>query len=207
MIRRFSLICLLMVVALSSFSYAQKNELGLLLGATVLPDQTITVGSFTNNNLKFSKGLTYQATYARQIVDAKIAGLYFEVPFMATPNADIRSGNPNPPTALASLFVTPGVRLKLLPGAGISPWASVGGGWARFDEGSTLQSGSPNPGSKGTNTGVLQYGGGVDVRVFRLISLRGEVRDFYSGRPQLNVLTANDRQHNIVVSGGFVVHF
>jgi hypothetical protein len=37
--------------------------------------------------------------------------------------------------------------------------------------------------------------------------LRGEMRDFYSGHPQLNVLTANDRQHNIVVSGGFVVHF
>jgi hypothetical protein len=207
MLRRSCLVSLLMVVSLSSFSNAQKNELGLLLGATVLPDQTITVGSFANNNLKFSKGLTYQATYARRLVDAKVAGLYFELPFMATPNADISSGNPNPPTALASLFITPGVRLKLLPGSGISPWASIGGGYGRFDEGSTLVSGAANPGAKGTNTGVLQYGGGVDVRVFRLIGLRGEVRDFYSGHPQLNVLTANDRQHNIVVSGGLVVHF
>jgi hypothetical protein len=45
------------------------------------------------------------------------------------------------------------------------------------------------------------------VRLFNRFSLRGEVRDFWSGVPQLNVTTDNSRQHNIFVGGGLVWHF
>ena len=203
----FCLVLLLSSVGIGTSFAQSKNELGFLLGATLVPDQTITTGAVVNNNIKFSKGTTYQATYARQLFNAGIAGLYFELPFLATPNSDLTSSNPSPPTALASLFVTPGLRIKLLPGGGISPWASIGGGYGRFDEGSKLQNGSTNPGPKGTNTGVLQFGGGIDFNILSVLGLRGEVRDFYSGTPRLNVITQNSRQHNIVVSGGFVLHF
>ena len=37
--------------------------------------------------------------------------------------------------------------------------------------------------------------------------LRGEVRDFYTAVPQYRVLTESGSQHNVVFSGGFVVHF
>jgi hypothetical protein len=202
------LILLLLTLATGVSAVAEsKNELGLLIGATVVPDQNVTSTSILNGNIKFSKGVTYQATYARSLFNAGLAGLYFELPFVATPNADVRSNDLNIPTALASLFITPALRVKLFPGAGLSPWVTVGGGYGRFDEGSRLQNGTNNFGSKGTNTGVFQYGGGIDFRLISLISLRGEVRDFYSGRPQFNVITQNNRQHNIVASGGFVVHF
>lgn len=197
----------LMFVAFTSFAMAQsRNELGLLLGGTLVPNQTINSAVANPASITFNKGLTYQATFAHRLYDAHLAALYFELPFLATPNADIHSDNPLVPTALASLFITPGLRVKVLPGWPISPWASVGGGYARFDEGSMLQDGSTNTGKKGTNTGAIQFGGGVDVHLIPLISLRGEVRDFYSGHPQFNV-TANSHQHNVVVSGGFVVNF
>jgi hypothetical protein len=101
--------------------------------------------------------------------------------------------------------------MKLAPNAPISPWASVGGGYARFAESTTLVTGSLNPFVTGTNKGVLQFGGGVDVKspvnLLLPLSLRGEVRDFYSGQPRFNTVTTNSGQHNVLVSGGVVLRF
>jgi hypothetical protein len=47
----------------------------------------------------------------------------------------------------------------------------------------------------------------VDVRVFRFIALRGEVRDFVTGKPNLNVQVQQGTQHNVVGSGGIVLRF
>ncbi|MGH9532291.1 MAG: outer membrane protein [Terriglobales bacterium] len=181
-----------------------KNEVGLLLGGITTPDRTIVPGPGAIN---VSTGITYQATYARLLKQTERVGIYFEVPFVATPLQDVSSANPAVPLNYASLFITPGVKFKFRPQERVSPFVAVGGGYARFDESEDLVSGVPNPGPRGTNTGVFQFGGGFDVKVFSRISLRGEVRDFYSGRPQFNVATDSDRQHNVVFSGGFVVHF
>src|SRR5438045_61371 len=154
-LRRLVAAVLLILVSTATLAAAQsKNELGLLLGATLVPDHNLQPNIFSATNIKFTKGTSYQATYARKLIGAGIAGLQFEIPFIGVPNSDIRSTNPQVPTALASLFITPALRLKLLPDAGISPWVSLGGGLARFDEGRTLQDGSPNPGARGTNKGV-----------------------------------------------------
>jgi hypothetical protein len=37
--------------------------------------------------------------------------------------------------------------------------------------------------------------------------LRGEVRDFYTGQPRLNIVRSESGQHNVIVSGGFVLRF
>jgi hypothetical protein len=207
-LRRLCAAVFLIVLAIGPSAFAQsKNELGLLIGATLVPDQNLQPNIFSASNIKFSKGTSYQATYARRLFGAGIAGLQFEIPFIGVPNSDVSSNNPLVPTALASLFITPALRLKVLPDAGISPWVSLGGGYARFDEGRTLQDGSPNPSARGTNKGVLEYGGGIDIKLIHYFGVRGEVRDFYTGRPQLNALTSTDRQHNIVVSGGIVLFF
>src|SRR4029077_19777686 len=59
----------------------------------------------------------------------------------------------------------------------------------------------------GTTNGVFQIGGGLDVTLYRKFSLRGELRDFWSGVPKLNVSTNQTRQHNLFVGGGVVWHF
>ena len=49
------------------------------------------------------------------------------------------------------------------------------------------------------------------MKVAPFLSLRGEVRDFYSGSPELSINqvtgTFDQRQHNIVGTAGIVVRF
>jgi hypothetical protein len=45
------------------------------------------------------------------------------------------------------------------------------------------------------------------VRVVSILSIRGEVRDFYSDLPPLNVRALSERQHNALISAGIVLRF
>lgn len=186
----------------------RNNEVGLLLGAAVTPSLTIGPGPA---GIEFGKGLTFQATYARHLLSRAGAQLSFEVPLLAAPSIKTRSVGISVPSEYASLFITPGLRLKFLPQAPLSPWVSAGGGYARFHEAAEVQDGAPNVGRVGRNTGAVQFGGGLDIRtpvtILFPISLRLEVRDVFSGKPTYNAITGGSLQHNVVLSGGFVVHF
>jgi len=208
--RKTALLVILSIV-LAQAAHAQddrRNEVGLLLGAAVTPSLTIRSGPA---DIEFGRGLTFQATYARHLVSVPFAQLSFEVPLLASPSVDARSSNVRVPSEYASLFITPGFRLKFAPQSPLSLWVSVGGGYARFREADQRQDGTPNPGRIGRNTGAVQFGGGVDIRtplnILFPISLRLEVRDVYSGKPTYNAITGGSFQHNVVFSGGFVVHF
>jgi hypothetical protein len=191
-------------ILLPSSGLAQgKNEVGLLLGGSIVPTST--------TNLNISSGLAYQATYAHRFTDNSGIGVGFEVPFVALPSQDVQSNSPVAPRNYASIFITPGVRVTFVPKSAISPWASVGGGYARFAESTTLITGAPNTFKTGTNKGALQYGGGVDFKTpFKIplpLVFRGEIRDFYTGQPRLNVVRSGSGQHNVIVSGGIAVRF
>jgi hypothetical protein len=59
---------------------------------------------------------------------------------------------------------------------------------------------------------TAQFGGGIDVRApLKLpfpLSLRSEVRDYYTlETPNFGVPVQGSGQHNVVLSGGFVVRF
>lgn len=195
------------LLALASFPFAQdtKNEVGLLLGALSTGSREIQLPTPSRANI--DAGLTYQANYARRLVDAKVASLHVEVVFAATPLQKVRSSNTTIPRDYASLFLTPGLKIKFLPGWRFSPYVAAGGGYARFAESEFRTNDQPNTGRRGTNTGVFNYGGGVDLRVIRYLSLRGEVRDFVTGNPNFNAPFLTNRQHNVLTSGGIVLHF
>ncbi|MFB3813511.1 MAG: hypothetical protein ACE14L_05315 [Terriglobales bacterium] len=200
---------LFLLLVASAFAGAQeeKNELGLLLGSIVSPDPK-TAGS-APRNIDIGAGLSFQATYGRRIAGDTVA-VYLEIPFVAMPNAGVSSSVTEVIEAYASLFVTPGVRVKFAPEGKLSPWLAAGGGYGNFEEGSRNQAGGAIA-SHNTHTGVLQFGGGVDVntgvRLLVPLSLRAEVRDFYSASPAFNTAIDRKRQHNVVFSGGFVIHF
>lgn len=193
-----------------STGLAQRNEVGLLLGSNQVP-LTVQDSSADQGSSEIGRGLAYQATFARiwPVGHAIEAGL--EVPLIAIPSQDVRSPLPGVPGNYASLFITPGFRVRFFENRRISPWAALGGGYARFAESTTLANGQPNTGARGANTGALQFGGGADfktpLRLLRPIDLRGEVREFYTGLPQLQLPRGGSGQHNIVISGGFVVRF
>ncbi|HXE91655.1 MAG TPA: hypothetical protein VNK82_11915 [Terriglobales bacterium] len=191
-------------------SAQQKNELALSLGVNITPAQGINVSPVVNNNdrLTFDRSLAMQATYARQLRQWSKVALYLEVPVMGISETNVNTTNTAVAEGYALLFVTPGLRAKFRPEARVSPWLSVGGGYARIEPRGTLVDGTtPNPTVVNTNAGALQMGGGADVKAFWRISFRGEVRDFYTAKPQLNVDTFGGRQHNVVISGGIVLGF
>lgn len=201
------LMTVLFFLATVSLSWAQdtRNEVGLLLGALSTGSRDIQLPTLSRANI--DAGLTYQANYARRLVQAKLASLHVEVLFAATPLQKVRSSNTLLPRDYASLFLTPGLKVKFLPGGRFSPYVAAGGGYARFRESDFRTNNQANSGRIGTNTGVFNYGGGVDIRVFRYLSLRGEVRDFVTGNPNFNAPFLTNRQHNVLTSGGIVLHF
>src|SRR5258708_39344363 len=203
-IMRSLLVVFAFVTSLGISGLAQsKNEVGLLLGGSIVPTAPAT--------LNIKSGLAYQATFAHRLTTHRGIGFGFEVPFVALPSQDVQSSSLFSPRNYASIFITPGVRTTFLPNSAVSPWASIGGGYARFAESTTLINGAANPFKHGTNRGALQYGGGADFKTpFKMrfpLVLRGEIRDFYTGQPRLNVLRSDNGQHNVIVSGGIVLRF
>lgn len=192
------------LVAVCTFvaqAVAQKNELSGILGRTFISDQGIQGAPSYDPDLRFGKGLTFEANYARRVLGSDLWSLALEVPFMVNPDEDSHT-YANPVLGYRSYFVTPAARLNVFPDVAVSPWVSFGGGFGYFSANST---GVPN--NTGNATGVLQAGVGLDVKISGHFSLRGEARDFWSGVPELNVNTGKSRQHNIFVGGGIVWHF
>jgi hypothetical protein len=186
---------------------AQKNEVSGILGRTFIADQGIQGAPSYDPNLRFGKGLTFEINYARRFMGTNLWSVAAEVPFVVNVDEDLHAAQNVIPQSFSSYFITPAARVNLFPLTAVSPWVSFGGGFGHFSESSKLEFGGVNPGKTGTTTGVLQAGVGLDVKLSRRFTVRGEARDFWSGVPQLNAPTGKSRQHNIFVGGGIVWHF
>jgi hypothetical protein len=90
MLRKATLLFILSVFTVSAVHAEEgsKNEVGLLLGATVTPTRTLSGQSAT---VEFGSGLVFQATYARQLSHFYGAALFFELPFVASPLVGLSS--------------------------------------------------------------------------------------------------------------------
>jgi Outer membrane protein beta-barrel domain len=203
------LTALTMLVA-SAVAQDEKNELGGTLGRTFISNQGIKNALFPNPIIAFGKGLSFDVEYGRRFIVTPIWSVSGEVVMMVNHDEDVNGGAylfAVVPIEISELFVTPAVRLNLFPTTAVSPWVSVGGGFGHFSQSSILAYGGPNPG-KNTSTGVLQGGFGLDVKVWRKLSMRGEVRDFWSGEPDFPLAsTGKSRQHNYYVAGGVFWRF
>jgi hypothetical protein len=187
-----------------STEHVQRQELTFSLGG--ISGQTRTLKGSPAGTAQIAADRTLGINYGHRLVGTRIAAMYGEIEFVAIPNRGVTSATALVAQNYASLYVTPGVRLKLFPRSRLSPWAAIGGGYALYQESAQLSNGQ-NTTNKFLNRGVFDYGGGVDYRLFRLIGLRGEVRDFLSGNPNLNAVPTSSTQHNVVASGGIVLRF
>src|SRR5262249_1318727 len=107
---------------------ARKNEIGLLLGAAVTP--SIGVAGGGGGKVGVGAGALFSITYARGLGTGSPMGLYFSGPSLSLSPQGVVNPIPAVPRTYHSLFVTPGLQVKLAPTAGVSPWFSVGGGYA-----------------------------------------------------------------------------
>jgi len=185
----------------------EKNELTGILGRTFISDQGIAGATFFNPVVQSGKGLTFEVNYARRLYGTQVFAISAEVPAVFNLDEDLNAGANVVPQDYQQIFVTPSARFNLFPQTAVSPWLSFGGGVGHFSENSTLIDGGANPGGSSTS-GVIQGGIGLDVKLWRRFSIRGEVRDFWSGTPDLPLATTgHTRQHNFFLGGGFVWTF
>jgi Outer membrane protein beta-barrel domain len=185
----------------------EKNELTGVIGRTFISDQGIVGATYFNPFVRSGKGLTFEVNYARRFFITPVYAVSGEVPAVFNLDEKLNSGANIVPMSYKQIFVTPSVRVNLFPETAVSPWVSFGGGFGHFSENNTLIYGGPNPGSS-SNTGVLQGGFGLDVRVWHNFSIRLDVRDFWSGTPDLPLAdTGKTRQNNYFVGGGVVWRF
>lgn len=208
--RQFWIAVLSVLTLLAASSVAQeKNELGGVIGRIFISDQGINA-SIPDNTIHSGKGLSFGGEYARRFLVTPIFSVSGEAVVIYNPDEDLNAGgfgNAVVPTDYKQLFITPAARLNLFPTTAVSPWVSLGGGFAHFSQGNMLDYGGTNPG-KSTTSGVLEGGAGLDVKLVGNVSLRGEVRDFWSGEPNFPLApTGKTRQHNYFVGGGVFWRF
>jgi hypothetical protein len=191
----------------------EKNELTGVIGRIFISDQGIQGPNAPTVNplVRSGKGLTFEVNYARHLLGTDVYTISAEIPAVFNLDEDLNSGGPVVPVDYKQIFVTPSVRANLFPATKVSPWVSFGGGFAHFSENKNLLYYGTNPGGS-TTSGVIQAGLGLDVslwgRRLRHFSIRGEVRDFWSGTPDLPLAdTGKTRQHNYLVGVGGIWRF
>lgn len=201
---RFLVVVAVMLLSVQS-AFAQKHEFAFTSGGLKIGERGFDLPR--PGFLRFGTGFTYELNYARRLVDARLAALYFEVPLAGTPRTKVTTTNALSPRSYSSIFFTPGIKLKMLPGRKYSPFAVMGGGLAHFRESETTVDSQPNANRMTKTEAVFDFGFGMDVKVVSILSIRGEVRDFYSDLPPLNVRALSERQHNALISAGIVLRF
>jgi hypothetical protein len=211
MMKHFSV--LFVILCGSTFTMAQKADVAFVVGESFVNDFKVsfTVTPTVTDTIKTNGHIFLEGAFAVRLANARLISLYLEVPVVGIP-ANGHSFTTIPTINFLSkttvntsaVFVTPALRLKILPSAPVSPWASIGGGWARFS--SEL---APT-----TNRGALEFGGGLDFKTgLPLLGFRAEVRDFVTGDPDfgfVNVLSQTNgvlHRHNVMVGGGIVLRF
>jgi hypothetical protein len=203
------LIVVVCILGLTAAAQDEKNEVTGVIGRIFISDQGIhgPNAPLVNPFVRSGKGLTFEVNYARVVLFTPVFSVSGEVPAVFNLDEKLNSGGPVVPTSYKEIFVTPAVRVNLFPATAVSPWVSFGGGFGHFSESNNLIYYGTNPGGS-SNTGVIQGGFGLDVRVWKKFSIRGQVRDFWSGTPDLPLAdTGKTRQHNYFVGGGVIWHF
>ena len=189
---------ILAALCLAAPIFAQsKQEIGLTLGR---------LGGSDRGPVSLDSGTAFQANYGIRLAGGEKAALFGEVHFLASPQRLVTAASRNATRDVASLYVTPGIRVKFWPTARVQPYVAAGGGLAVYEHSTLNLAGSTNAAPRTANTGAFTYGGGVDVPVLKWFGLRFEVRDFVTGSPVYNV-PVNGRQHNVVTGGGVTLRF
>jgi len=188
-----------------SAGLAQNSDLGLLGGWSNSTAQVTTGGG---TSVTSSGGPGGQINYAFQVLGRPTGELYVEVPFIAeagSASTSISMGQSVEVSAKSTEFLAPGVRYKLELHERVALYGTLDIGLASFghDEVAAGPASSTVITATRTNTVALGVGAGLDLRLTRLLSLRGEVRDFVTGSGPNQI----DGRNHLIVQAGLGFHF
>jgi opacity protein-like surface antigen len=194
---------------------AQKHEIGLTIGSAQ-PEDVLTEAGRTN----VKNGFAFQFDYSGRIFNAGVVALYANTPFAIATNNTIEVPQlvSASPREYRSYYFTPGLKVKVLPDARVSPYVVGGYGFARLV-----------PRNRAANDTVdifdrvkefsqaYSFGGGADVKINEHIAIRGEVRSYHTKPfdlesfgvevPGVDLSFLRERQRNLFVTGGIVFRF
>lgn len=205
--KRYSI--LFVILCASTFAMAQKADAAFVVGGSFVSDTNGTfllpVVGTTPATIKTDHHIFLEGALGVRLLNAHLVSLHAELPVAGIPSTPLTvAGVSTALDHLGTLFITPGLRLKFAPIAPISPWVSIGGGWAHY---------SLNTAGLTQNKGAVQYGGGLDFKTgLPLLGFRAEVRDFVTGDPDFGfgsifTTTSGLHHHNILAGGGIVLRF
>ncbi len=165
----------LLLILTAAFAGAQNSDLGILLGVSVRSASVIGSG-----RVETRVGASFQINYAAQLHESVAGRLYLELPLLlaaesvsSVSSSGIRSADG------VTVFFTPGVRFHHTIHPRIALYAALGGGVASFGgRVATVGRTGVSSGDGRSTSAALGFGGGLDFRVTRLLSLRAEGRDF-----------------------------
>lgn len=186
-----------LAAVMSASAFAQAHEFAITAG-----------GNFPKND-QYNPGNSFAvgAQYDGRIASAPFVSLYLDVPLaVATKSSFTDPGCISPcnfKNNYRSFFFTPGLKLRLgAPLIPVAPYVVAGVGFAHYNvPNSTLF------GNDSSTKAAFSVGGGVDMKVAPFFSIRGEVRDFISGTPDIAAITQSGKQHNVVPQVGLVFRF
>ena len=153
----FTLLLLIAASCLAQENAAPKNELAFGLGGISALARNDSV------SLDAGSGVAFQVNYGRRFLNRNKVALYGEINFIASPLRDVSTAITTATHDFASLYVTPGIRVKLRPASRIPPYAAVGGGYGDYEQSLTRIDGRPNQAPRELARGVFDFGAGADV--------------------------------------------
>jgi Outer membrane protein beta-barrel domain len=171
---RTGLLLIFLAILMGVPALAQNSDLGVLLGVAPLRSQS----TISTAGISSSDDATVQIDYSIQFLETSVGAFYIELPLAAVFHESNRIG----PNIVSSdrdiIFFTPGVRWKLWMHSRISLYAALGGGLASFGMSTSTVGPSITEFSTRTTKPALDFGGGIDFRLTRLLSIRCEGRDY-----------------------------
>jgi opacity protein-like surface antigen len=186
------LMALLALMSVSAF--AQAHELAITAG-----------GNFPSND-QFNPGNSFVVggQYDGRIFHVPLVALYLDVPLVVATNSSFREPSiVNVRNSYRSFFFTPGLKVRFgAPLVPVAPYVVAGVGFAHYNTNNDVLFGN----NSSTNA-AWSIGGGLDMKVAPFFSIRGEVRDFISGTPDIAAITQSGRTHNVVPQVGLVFRF
>ena len=181
------------VLLIAISARAQKNDVALTFGGYLQTTDPLNLGA----------AWALEGSYARSFWQGPALSVSFELPVAGSFESSIPTlSGLTVASSYNSLFITPGLRVRLAPSFFLSPYVAAGLGYGRFNK--NLIGG----GTATDDTVAFDIGGGLDLKVLPYISLRGEIRDFNSGGlnlPSLAQNLATSRQNNLFITAGVAV--
>jgi hypothetical protein len=128
-----------------------------------------------------SAGYNSTVGFGYRVARKSAVGIWLE---MGLPGASPGSQTASIPGSitLGSAMFTPGLRVMIPVQSRISLFVAAGGGSGGFTNANLTSDNPPDLKTHDVAHGVFDFGGGVDIHLWRFLSLRVDVRDYVTGR-------------------------